>query len=152
MRSHALYLPALVLASICGIVVIVGPFVGPLQRMLARPLTWVAAVVLAVLFLRMLFDPRCHRGIRAANHELQGDQPFRVRGPKLTDPEWGLFGARSGPRPLQVIRAVLGAEFIAALILTGRGRPDILLLAFAGFGIAIMLSIIHVGLNTAQTG
>jgi hypothetical protein len=148
MRLHALYLPALVLATLCALVVAISPFVGTFQRLLVRPLTWAAAAALAVLFLRMLFDPRCHQGIRAANRELQGDQPFRLRGPKLTDPTWGLFGSRAGPRPLLIVRAGLGAEFLAALFLSGRGGPHTLLLAAAGFGIAIMLSIIHIGLNT----
>jgi hypothetical protein len=116
--------------------------------MLVRPLIWVAAAALAVLFLRMLFDPRCRRGIRAASRELQGDQIFRFRGPKLADPKWGLFGSRGGPRPLLIVRAVLWVEFLVALVLTGRGRPDILILASATFGIAIMLSLIHLGLNT----
>jgi hypothetical protein len=149
MRSHALYLPALVLASVCAVVVAITPFLEPPQRMLVRPLIWIAAAALAVLFLRMLFDPRCHRGIWTANRKLQGDQPFRFRGPKLTDPEWGLFGTRGGPRPLLFVRAVLSVEFLAALILTGRGRPDTLMLASAAFGIAIVLSLIHLGLNTS---
>jgi hypothetical protein len=152
MRSHVLYLPALALASLCAIVVAISPFAEPAREVLVRPLTWVAAAVAALLFLRMLLDPQWHRGIWAANRELQGDRPFRLRGPKLTDPQWGLFGSRGGTRPLLLVRAVLFLEFIAALVSSGVGKPDVLFLASAGFAVAIMLSLIHIGLNMPAEG
>lgn len=71
-----------------------------------------------------------------------------MRRVKLSDPDWGLFGARSGDRPLQTIRALLFVEFIVALVLTGRGRTDLLLLVTASLAVAMMLTFIHVGLNT----
>ena len=104
-----------------------------------------------MLFMRMLFDPQCRRGIDAANTELRGGQPlspFHFRRIGFFDPQWGVFGSRVGERPLQLVRTVLFFEFIVALVLTGRGRSDLLLLAAAAFAVAMMLSIIHLGLNT----
>jgi hypothetical protein len=111
-------------------------------------MTLVAAAVAIALFLRMLFDPRCRRGIDAANAELRGDRPWpSMRRVKFSEPEWGLFRTRSGNRSLQVLRAILFFEFIIALVLTGRDRTDLLLLAAASFAVTMMLSIIHIGLK-----
>ena len=153
MRSHALYFPALVVAAVGAALVAISLFVEPLRAALVYPMTLVAAAVTIALFLRMLLDPRCRRGINAANAELRGGRPWpSVRRVKFSDPEWGLFGSRSGNRPLQVLRAVLFFEFIVALVLTGRDRTDLLLLAAASFAVTMMLSIIHIGLNTQAQG
>src|SRR5438445_4171200 len=108
MRSHALYLPALVVAALGAAVVALSAFVQPLRAALVHPLTLIEGAVTVALFLRMLFDPQCRRGIDAANIELRAGRPWPSgRGIKFADPEWGLFGSRSGNRPLQVIRALL---------------------------------------------
>lgn len=148
MKTHPLYLPSLVLASLCAVVIAVSPFLKPPESALLRPLTWVAGGALGLLFLWMLASGRRLGGIEAANRELRAKRPFRLLGPGLTDPEWGLFGSRSGPKPLAIVRAVLWAEFMAALVFAGRNGSQVLLLASAAFGLAIVLSVIHVGLNT----
>ncbi len=149
MRSHALYFPALVVAALGAALVAIGAFVQPLRAVVVYPMTLIVAAMAIVLFLRMLFDPQCRRGIDAANAELRGGRPWpTARRIKFSDPEWGLFGSRSGNRPLQVVRAALLLEFIVTLLLTGKGRTDLLLLAAASFAVAMALTIIHVGLNT----
>lgn len=149
MRSHALYFPAFVVATLGGASVPLCLFVVPLRPAIVYPMTLVAAAVTIALFLRMLFDPRCRNGIDAANAQLRGGRPWpSMRRVKFSDPEWGLFGTRTGNRPLKILRAVLFFEVIAALVLTGRERTDLLLLAAASFAVAMMLSLIHVGLNT----
>jgi hypothetical protein len=149
MRSHALYLPAWVVAALGAALVPLSLFVEPLRTALAYPVTLVAAAVTIALFLRMLFDSRCRRGINAANAELRGGRPWPSRRQvKFSKPEWGLFGARYGNRPLRILRIVLFFEFIVAFVLTGRDRTDLLLLAGASFAVTMMLSIIHIGLNT----
>jgi hypothetical protein len=153
MRSHALYVPALVVAALGAALVPFSLLVHPLRAVFVYPMTLVAAALIICLFLRMLFDPRCRRGIETANAELRGGRPWpSARRVKFSDPEWGLFGTRYGARPLQVLRAVLLLEFIVALVLTGGDRTDLLLLTAASFTITIMLSIIHVGLNTEAQG
>ena len=110
-------------------------------------MTLVAAGCLLLLFFRVLFDPACRSGINAANKELQGNQPFRLRWTGPFNRDWGLFGSRMGDRPLQIVRAILLVEFILALVLTSHDRPDLLLLSATSFAIAIILTILHVGLN-----
>ena len=149
MKSHSLYFPALTVAGLGAALVPLSLFVEPLRVSLVYPMTLVAAAATIVLFLRMLLDPRCRRGIDVANAEMRGGRPWpNTRRLKFSDPEWGLFGTRSGSRYLQILRAVLFFEFVAALVLPGRGRTDLLLLAATSFAVTMMLSIIHVGLNT----
>lgn len=118
----------------------------PTVGFLVRPLTYICTAAILVLFLRMLLDPRCRSGIEAANREMHGDQPFRVKWPRLNDPQWGLFGSRAGDKSLLFIRAVLLCELGAAMLF-GRVRPDLTLLAAASFGVAVMLSLLHLGLK-----
>ena len=82
MSKHVLYFPALVVAVVGGVTVAVGAVFPPVGFFVG-PVTYVGAAAILVLFLRMLFDPRCHRGIEAANREMHGDQPFRAKWPRL---------------------------------------------------------------------
>lgn len=149
MKLHALCIPALVVAVVGAVLAPLSLFVVPLRVALVYPMTLVETAVTIVLFLCMLFDPRCRRGIDAANAELRGGRRWpSMRRVKFSDPEWGLFGTRSGNRPLRVVRAVLFFEFLVALVLTARERTDLLLFAVASFSVTLMLSIIHIGLNT----
>jgi hypothetical protein len=148
-NRYALYWPALIVATVGAGLVAIGAVSEPVRETLARPVTYVAAGVTVILFLRMLFDPACRRGIDAANKEIQGERPFAPRWSGFSDNEWGLFGSRTGDRPLQLIRAILFIEFVVALLLASEGATDLLLLATASFAVAMILSIIHVGLNTA---
>ena len=145
MNRHALYLPALAVAVVGGATVAFGA-IYRLGDFIVRPVTYVCGATTLILFLRMLFDPRCHRGLETANREMHGDQPFRAKWPKLSDPQWGLFGSRAGDKSLLFVRAVLSCEFGVALLFS-RVRPDLTLLAAASFGVAMMLSLLHVGLK-----
>ena len=149
MRSHALYIPALVLAALGAAIALIGTFSEPVRETLVRPMAIIAMAAVILLFLRILFDPQCRRGIDAANVELRDGSPwpgrFRIM---FFDPEWGLFGSRMGGRSLQLIRTVLFLEFVVALVLTRNDNTDLLLLAAGSFAMTIMLTIIHVGLNT----
>jgi len=98
-----------------------------------------------VLFFRLLFDPRCRRGIDAANREMMGGNGFKFRLIPIFDARWGTFGTRVGSPLLLAVRAVLFVELAAAMVLTGRGVPDLLFLAMASFFVVMLLSLIHVG-------
>jgi hypothetical protein len=119
------------------------------RQLLVAPVTLIAVAITAVLFLRMVFDAKIRSGIDAANLELRGDKPWPGNFlPKPLNREWGLFGTRMGDRPLQLIRVVCFGEFLLALVVSRHDRPDLLFLAAASFSLTIMLTIIHVGLNT----
>ena len=150
MNRHVLYFPALVVAITGGATAVLGA-IYPSVGFYIRPVTYVCAATILILFARMLFDPRCHSGIKAANREMQGDQPFRAKWPKLGDPKWGLFGSGVGDRPLLLVRAVLLCEFGVAMLFGGV-RPDLILLAGASFGVAMLLSLLHAGLQLSASG
>ena len=117
MNSRLIYWPSLFVAALGGTVVGIGWAYEPARTLLARPLALLAAAVTTVLFLRMLLDPRCHRGI-----------------------------GRAGSPLLLTIRAILFVEFGAAVVLSG-GVPDLLHLAAASFAVAMMLSLLNVSLG-----
>jgi hypothetical protein len=149
MKSHVLYYPALVVAALGAALPPLSLIVGLLRTAVVYPMTLVAAAMTATLFLRMLFDPRCRRGIDTANAQMRGDTPWpSTRRPRFSDPQWGLFGTRYGDQPLQALRAVLLLELIVALLLGRGGRIDLLALTGASFSVTVMLSLIHLGLNT----
>ncbi|WP_409604707.1 hypothetical protein [Brevundimonas sp.] len=145
MTTHLLYWPSLLVAAFGGVIFAVGAVSEPARSLLAPPTTLVAAGAATVLFARLLFDPRCHRGIDAANREVMGGIGF-PRWMPIFDPQWGLFGSRGGSPLLLTIRAVLIVEVVAAMVLTGRGVPDLHYLALASSFVAMLLSILHVGL------
>ena len=149
MKERWLYLLALTVAAFCAVVIAISPFAPAIRAALVRPAIYLAAALAVVLFLRMLFDPKCRRGIDAANLELRGGRPWPWgRKIKFADPEWGIFGSRGGEPGLLRVRAVLFVEFILAILLSGRNGSDVLVLSFAGLMVAMMLTIIHVGLTT----
>lgn len=150
MKSHMLYLPGLVVCAFSAATVALSTFSEPVRSALVQPMTFVSLGVLLALFFRMLFDAQCRRGIDAANIELRGGAPWpgKIRPFMFFDPQWGLFGSRMGGRFLQLIRAILFGEFLIALVFSHKVRPDLLVLTASAFGVTVMLTIIHVGLNT----
>jgi hypothetical protein len=147
MKPHVLYWPSLLVASFGGAVVAAGALYDPVRSLLTQPTSIVAAATTAVLFLRMLLDPKCHQGINSANREMLGGSGFSLRMPRPFDRRWGLFGSQGGSLLLLTIRAGLMAELFAAMFLTGRGNPDLLWLALASAGVAQMLVLLNVGLT-----
>lgn len=151
MTARWIYWPSLLVATLGSAVVAISAAYEPARKTLASPLALLAAAVAILLFLRMLFDPKCHRWIRAANQEMTGQHgvPFRLT--PLLDPQWGLFGSRAGSPLLLIIRAVLAVEIIVVMLLL-QGSPLLLLLAFASFGVVMMLSLLQVAGSVHSTG
>ena len=148
-KERWLYLPALTVAALCALVIAVSPFVASVRAVLVRPSIYVAAALAIALFVRMLLDPKCRRGIDAANIELRGGKPWPSgRRIKFSDAEWGLFGSRVGTPALAWVRAALFVEFILAMLLSGRNGSELSVLSFAALAVALLLSIIHGALNT----
>lgn len=130
---------------------IIGAAYEPARATLANPLALLAAAVAVLLFLRMLFDPRCHRGIKAAHHAMMGDHGVPFRFIPILDPQWGIFGSRAGSPLLLTIRAALLIEAIAVMLLS-REVPTLPFLAFSSFGVVMMLSLLHVAGTSKPTG
>ena len=151
MSSRWIYWPSLLLASVGGAVVVISAVYEPARATLASPLALLAVGVAILLFLRMLFDPRCHRGIKAANQEMMGGYGFQFRLTSVLDPQWGIFGRRTGSPLLLTIRMVLLIEVVVVTLLV-REVPVLQLLACASFGVVMMLSLLHVAGTSHSIG
>ena len=146
MGRHLLYLPSLGVAFLGVLVFVAALVLDPVRQFAVRPVTALAAAFAGLLFLRGLFDPKVHRGTAAANRELSPAGTFLFRRRPLFDPEWGVFGSRTGGPALRLVRSIACLAF--ALSLFG-GPLDLVWLAFWTAGVAMVLSLLHVGLAAA---
>ena len=146
MKERWLYVPAMAVAALCAIVVALCPFVPAIGTSLVRPSIYIAAAVASMLFLQMLFDPRCRRGMFAATSEMFDGGPWYRRG--FFDPEWGIFGSRLGSPTLLTLRAVVLVELVLAVVLSRHVPADVPMLAFAALMIVQLLGVIQLGFTT----
>lgn len=150
MNSGLLYWPSMLVAVVGGAVVAVSGAYEPARMMLA-PLALLAGAIVTLLFLRILLDPRCHRGIEAANREMMGEHGFQFRLTPILDPQWGIFGSRGGTPLHMTVRAFLILECIVVMLLPG-DATSLVLLAFGSLGIVMLLSMLHAARTSQATG
>lgn len=140
--GRPLALMALMVAVADAILFPMALFTDALSEDLLQRALWASAFALAVVFLRVVFDPAAQRAVMAANLELQQGQPFKPRWISPRDPTWGAFGGRMGRGVLPWLRLLLLGEFALGLILLGSGRtPPPVLIAGAGLGLCILLTL-----------
>ena len=152
MQRTLLFWPALAVAAFAALIVAISPVAPMISARLTHPCIYLVGGVWALLFLRMLIDPKCRRGVYAVSIEYQKLRKpgwfIPGMGPGFLDPQWGLFGSRGGPPALLWVRVVLIAESIlAAAFDHPRNMGDVGALAFAGFLLTIALSLVQAGLN-----
>ena len=82
---------------------------------------------------------------------MMGDHGVQFRLTPVLDPQWGIFGSRAGSPLLLTIRAVLVIEVIAVMLLAHE-VPILQFLAFASFGVVMMLSLLHVAGTSHSIG
>ncbi|MBN9142738.1 MULTISPECIES: hypothetical protein [unclassified Novosphingobium] len=143
-----LYLAGLAAATLAAFAVPLSVFL-PMGGVM-RPLTFVAATPAVCLFLRILFSRTYRDKIDAINIEMRDGQPafsFRSRKP-LLDPEWGMFGTRTGSRPAQVLRAVLFVEAGVTMLLS-QGRAELVGLVMAGLFAAMLVTMLQMASGEA---
>jgi hypothetical protein len=63
--EYSLYRPALIVTAVLALIIPVSPFSSPFRAAIVQPSMEVAGGVAVILFLRMVLDPRCRRGVRA---------------------------------------------------------------------------------------
>jgi hypothetical protein len=134
------YWPALIAALLDAMLFPVAQFTNLIAERLVLGGVTGSASVLLLLFVRVLLDTRVRRAVAEANEEMQKSGQLWI---PLRDPEWGVFGAAWGGGHLAGLRLVLLGEFLLALVLAGRGGPlpTPLLLALAGFGVTVLLTL-----------
>lgn len=123
----------------------------PLERVV-WPLTIITAAAALCLFLRLLLTRAYRDRIDAINIELRDGQPFsyEYRARKaLLDPEWGLFGSRTGNRVAQVLRLTLFVEAGVTVLLT-RAEEPFVSLVMAGFFAVMTASMLQMATSSGQ--
>jgi len=100
-----------------------------------------------LLFLRMLFSRTYRHGFNALSREMQGDAPWPGRRKKLSDPEWGMFGNRTGPSALQWLRVVFVFGLLPVVFLQHWIGMEVVALWAAGTFLATELSLMHAALS-----
>jgi hypothetical protein len=127
---------------------------APLRPMLS-PAAWFVGVVAGLFFVRMLFSRSYRRGFDAVHHAMYGDRPWPARPrKKLLDPEWGLFGWRSGTPALIGLRAAMLGGLLPSTMLGEAIDPGLTGLWVAGTFLAMELTLMYAvqSLQAGQAG
>ncbi|WP_294305904.1 hypothetical protein [uncultured Sphingomonas sp.] len=119
----------------------------PPARLILLPGTIFVGATAVLLFVRMLFSRTYRRGVDAANREMQGNDPWPGRPKKFRDPDWGLFGSRTGGPALLWLRAVLFLGILPMGLLQSWIGMEVVRLWFASTFVAIELSLMHAALS-----
>lgn len=132
--GRPLALMALLVAAADAILVPLALFTDALSDDLLQRALWASAFALGVVFLRVLLDPAVRRALGREWQATFPVQPVRLSWSGLLDPRWG-----GGVLP--VLRLVLLGEFVIGSFLGSGRTPPPVLLAFAGVGLCILLSL-----------
>jgi hypothetical protein len=119
----------------------------PPVRFILLPGTIFVGATAVLLFVRMLFSRTYRQGVDAANREMQGDDPWPGRPKKFRDPDWGLFGSRTGGPALLWLRAVLVLGTLPMGLLQNWIGMEVVWLWCAGAFLAMELSLMHLALS-----
>lgn len=141
---------SLCVASLAGVLAL-GGFAFPQVQPLIAPSTLFVAGLATLLFLRMLFSQYYRRGVDLANLAMQGEDAWPGKSKKLSDPQWGLFGERTGSRPLLWVRAILVLGVIPVYLLQHWLGGQAGWLWFSGAFVVMELSVMHAAID-AQGG
>ena len=133
------------IAASAGVAALASILFAPV-RVILLPGTIFVGATAVFLFLRMLFSRTYRRGVDAINREMQGDDPWPGKPKRFRDPDWGLFGSRTGPPALLRLRAMLYLGLFPIALLQNVIGVEVLWLWFAGTFVAMELSMMHAAL------
>lgn len=134
------------IAAFAGLASVASILFAPVRFILLPGTIFVAATAV-LLFVRMLFSRTYRRGVDAANREMQGNEPWPGRPKKFRDPDWGLFGSRTGGPALLWLRAVLVLGILPMALLQNWIGMEVVWLWSAGAFVAMELSLMHFAIS-----
>jgi len=133
--GRPLALMALLVAAADAILFPMALFTNALSDDLLQRALYASAFALAVVFLRVAFDPAVRRALGREWQAAFPVRPVRFSWSGLMDPKWG-----GGVLPF--LRLLLLGEFVIGAFLAAGGRsPPPVLLAFVGLGLCSLLSM-----------
>ena len=133
-------------ASLAGSLALAGFAVQQVQPLII-PSTLFVSGLAALLFLRMLLSRFYRRGVDLANLAMQGDDAWPGKPKKFSDPDWGLFGKRTGTLPLLWIRAFLVLGILPAYLFQSWTGIQAGWLWFSAAFVVMELSIMHAAID-----
>jgi len=139
--GRPLALMALLVAAADAVLFPMALFTEALSDDLPQRALHASAFALAVVFLRVAFDPAVRRAVLAASHELRNGQPVKPKWVSPLDATWGLFGRRMGGGVLPWLRIVLLGEVVLGLVFGRHGPTPPVLVAGVGLGLCILLTM-----------
>lgn len=107
------------------------------------PATWVVWSAAGLLFLRLLLSRTFGRSIDAINAAMERDYTAQGRRMRFLDPDWGLFGWRTGSPALLALRAVLFVGMVPIALLMEVIGMEVAHLWSASLFVAMELSLMH---------
>jgi hypothetical protein len=134
------------IAVFAAIIAFAGILSASMQPILLPVAIFVAGTAV-LLLLRMVFSQTYRRGIDALNREMRGDDPWPGRRKKLSDPEWGAFGSRTGSPALQWLRAILVFGVVPIALFQKLIGTDVVALWASGAFVVMELTLMHVALS-----
>jgi len=149
MRDLALRTASLWIAGISGVLALFS-FAIPQLQPITSPATILVAGLATVLFLKMLFSRFYRDGVDIANRSMQGSDPWPGKPKKFSDPEWGLFGTRTGNMPLLWVRAILVMGVLPAYLVQHWTGVEAGWLWFAAAFVAMELSIMYLAIDAQE--
>jgi len=129
--------------ALCAPVLAVAGIVSKAAQPILFPATIFVGGTAVLLFLRMLFSRAYRQGVYALNRELPGTDPWPGRRKKLSDPEWGVFGSRTGPPAQQWLRAILLFGMMPLVFIQKLIGTEVIALWIAGTFLAIELGLMN---------
>ncbi|MDO9473100.1 MAG: hypothetical protein Q7J28_08590 [Caulobacter sp.] len=132
--GRPLALMALLVAAADAILFPIALFTDALSDDQLQRALYASAFALAVVFLRVAFDPAVQRALGREWQAAFPVRPVRFSRSGLMDPKWG-----GGLLP--VLRLVLLGEFVIGSFLGSGRAPPPVLLAFVGFALCGLLSM-----------
>ncbi|WP_157132614.1 hypothetical protein [Novosphingobium nitrogenifigens] len=147
MRDEKIRNGGLWIAGGGGILAAGNIFIPPLHPSLFPATIFVAAVA-ALLFLRMLFSRFYRDGIDLINLDMRGGDPWPGKRKKFFDPDWGLFGIRTGSPKLLWVRAILFLGAMPLALTQAWVGIAIVQLWWASLFVVMILSLMYGAIDT----
>ena len=134
-------------ALFAAILSFVGIFSASAQAILLPASIFVGGTAV-LLFLRILLSHTYRRGIDALNREMRGNAAWPGgRRKNLSDPEWGVFGSRTGSPALLWLRAILVFGILPVGLFQTVIGMEVVAFWTAGAFVAVELSLMHAALS-----
>lgn len=145
-KDRALRSFSLWTAGLAGVVALIGFAVQQIKPLVIASTLFLAGLA-TLLFFRMLLSRFYREGVDLANRAMQGNEARPGGSVKFKDPEWGLFGQRTGNLPLLWVRAILVLGVLPAYVLQHMIGGQAGGLWFSAAFVVMELSIMHAAID-----